>query len=139
MKIREAVKGLWFDPLDVRTEKCTEQRRNGQGQEKKVQRSPASDSWTADSMTRTGESRECIHKWLKCKSIPWQRRRRLIQVLTGTFPCGQWLNKIGRGQGKGCTLCSRKRCGGMQDGKKRIGIGGTHTEGILRASCIFLR
>ena len=116
--VREEVKGLWFDPLDVWMEKCTEQRRNGQEGEKKGQRSPATDSWTADFMTRKGESRECIHKWLKCRSIPWKRRRRLIQVLTGTFPCGQWLNKIGRGQGKGCTLCSRKRAEGCQMGKR---------------------
>ena len=38
--VREEVKGQWFEPLDVWMEKCTEQRRNGQGGEKKVQRSP---------------------------------------------------------------------------------------------------
>ena len=94
------MKGKWFERLDMWMEKYTEPRRNGQGGEKKVQRSPPTDNWTADFMTRSGESRECIHKWLKCRGIPWKRRRRSIQVSTGTFPCGQWLNEIGGLQGR---------------------------------------
>ena len=38
---------------------------------------------------RTFLSREEIRKWLRNKSIPWQRRRRLLQVVTGTFPCAR--------------------------------------------------
>ena len=37
------------------------------------------------------ENREEIGKWLRNKSIPWQRSRRLLQVVTGTCPCGQQL------------------------------------------------
>ena len=41
----------------------------------------ATDSWTVDFMTRPGESREAIHKWLKCKSVPSRRQQRLLQAL----------------------------------------------------------
>jgi ribonuclease HI len=49
---------------------------------------PATSTWSTDFLLREGSSREEIGKWLKNKSIPWQRRRRLLQVVTGTFPCG---------------------------------------------------
>jgi hypothetical protein len=48
-----------------------------------------------DFLLREGLSREEIGKWVSNKSIPWQRRRRLLQVVTGTFPCGQQLVKYG--------------------------------------------
>jgi hypothetical protein len=51
---------------------------------------PVMRTWSTDFLLlREGSSREEIGKWLKNKSIPWQRRRRLLQVVTGTFPCGQ--------------------------------------------------
>ena len=114
----EEVKSQWFEPLDEWMERCTEMRRTRPAERNGQQNSPATSSWTADFMTRKGESRECVHKWLKCKSIPWRRKRRLIQVLTGTFPCGQWLNKIGRGQGTGCTLCRQKQVEGCKPEKR---------------------
>jgi hypothetical protein len=44
----------------------------------------------------------------KNKSIPWQkRRRRLIQVVTGTFPCGQQMLKYGYKRTAACTLCQK--------------------------------
>jgi hypothetical protein len=46
-------------------------------------------------------------KWLKNKSIPWPRRRRLLQVVTGTFPCGQQTLKYGYKRTAECTLCKR--------------------------------
>ena len=46
---------------------------------------PATRTWSTDFLLREGSSREEIGKWLKNKSIPWQRRRRLLQVVTGTF------------------------------------------------------
>jgi len=52
---------------------------------------PATSTWSTDFLLREGSSREEIGKWLKNKSIPWQRQRRLLQVVTGTFPCGQQL------------------------------------------------
>jgi hypothetical protein len=51
--------------------------------------------WSTYFLLREGLSREEIGKWLRNKSIPWQLRRRLLQVVTGTFPCGQQLVKYG--------------------------------------------
>ena len=52
---------------------------------------PETRTWSTDFLLREGSSRsrEEIGKWLKNKSIPWQRRRRLLQVVTGTFPCAR--------------------------------------------------
>ena len=46
----------------------------------------ATSTWSTDFLLREGSNREEIGKWLKNKSIPWQQRRRLLQVVTGTFP-----------------------------------------------------
>jgi hypothetical protein len=48
-----------------------------------------------------------LGKWLKIKSIPWQRRRRLLLVVTGTFPCGQQMVKYGYKETAECTLCKK--------------------------------
>jgi len=44
---------------------------------------------------------------LKNTSMPWQRRRRWLQVVTGTFPCGQQLVKYGYKEKAECTLCKK--------------------------------
>jgi hypothetical protein len=41
------------------------------------------------------------------KAIPWRRRRRLLQVVTGTFPCGQQMMKYGYKRTATCTLCQK--------------------------------
>ena len=67
---------------------------------------PATRTWSTDFLLREGSSREEIGKWLKNKSIPWQLRRRLLQVVTGTFPCGQQMvQKYGYKKKAECTLC----------------------------------
>ncbi len=63
-------------------------------------RRPATSTWSTDFLLREGSSREEIGKWLKNKSLPWQRRRRLLQVVTGTFPCGQPKNLYSRSSRK---------------------------------------
>ena len=68
---------------------------------------PATRTWSTDFLLREGSSREEIGKWLKNKSIPWQRRRRLLQVVTGTFPCGQQMVKYGYKKTAECTLCKK--------------------------------
>ena len=105
----QVVKHEWFGDMDEWMSGRTEERRQDQdvGETKGRTISAATDSWTVDFMTRPGESREAIHEWLKRKAVPWRRRRRLLQALTGTFPCGQGLNKIGKGTGRGCELCAR--------------------------------
>jgi ribonuclease HI len=68
---------------------------------------PVTRTWSTDFLLREGSSREEIRKWLKNKSIPWQRRRRLLQVVTGTFPCGQQMVKYGYKGTAECTLCKK--------------------------------
>ena len=68
---------------------------------------PVTRTWSTDFLLREGSSREEIGKWLKNKSIPWQRRRRLLQVVTGTFPCGQQLVKYGYKEKAECILCKK--------------------------------
>ena len=70
---------------------------------------PATDTWSTDFLVREGVGREELGAWLKNKVIPWKRRRRLIQVVTNTFPCGAWLHKIGHRATAGCRLCLRIR------------------------------
>jgi hypothetical protein len=68
---------------------------------------PATRTWSTDFLLREGSSREEIGKWLKNKSIPWQRLRRLLQVVTGTFPCGQQIVKYGYKRTAECILCKK--------------------------------
>jgi hypothetical protein len=63
--------------------------------------------FACEEWARSGSSREEIGKWLKNKSIPWQRRRRLLQVVTGTFPCGQQIVKYGYKRTVECILCKK--------------------------------
>ena len=49
-----------------------------------------------------------------------QIRRSLFTTLTGTFPRCHWSNKIGRGQGKGCELCARKRDAGSRPDRLEV-------------------
>ena len=62
-------------------------------------------TWCTDFLIRDRVGREEMGRWLRNKAVPWKRRRRLIQVVTGTFPCGNWLHKIGRRESAGCALC----------------------------------
>jgi hypothetical protein len=36
---------------------------------------------------RWGEDREVVGEWLRDKTVPWQVQRRLMQVMTNSFPC----------------------------------------------------
>jgi len=79
----------------------------GQGQGN----TPATSSWAVDFLTRRGESRKAIHTWLTDRKIPWQRRRRLIQVMANCFPTGSYLALIGQRKSAHCELCQRLRPG----------------------------
>ena len=68
---------------------------------------PATSTWSTDFLLREGSSREEIGKWLKNKSIPCQRRRRLLHVVTGTFPCGHQLVKYGYKETAEFILCKK--------------------------------
>ena len=77
--------------------------------------SPVTKTWSTDFLIRTGVSREEMGKWLSNRSIPWRRRRRLIQIATGTFPCGEWLASKGLKPSAGCELCRRARSNQADD------------------------
>jgi hypothetical protein len=66
---------------------------------------PATRTWSTDFLLLEGSSQVEIGKWSKTKSIPWQRRARLLQVVTGTFPCGQQMKTYGYRKTAACTLC----------------------------------
>jgi hypothetical protein len=68
---------------------------------------PVTRTWSTDFLLREGSSREEMEKWLENKSIPWPRRKRLLQVVTGTFPCGQQMLKYGYRRAAECTLCKK--------------------------------
>jgi hypothetical protein len=69
---------------------------------------PATRTWSTDFLLQEGSNREEIGKWLKNKSVPWRRRRRLIQVVTGTLPCGQQMQSMGT-EKRRRACCVRKR------------------------------
>jgi len=122
--------------------KCFEdldQRRMGQ---------PAKRTWSTDFLLREGSSREEIGKWLKNKSVPWRRLRRLmVQVVTGTFPCGQQMQKYGYRRTAACMLCQKahKECGRRWNGEllketishiQSAGVRWTKGDGHSRAQCV---
>ena len=68
---------------------------------------PLMRTWSTDFLLREGSSREGIGKWMTNKAIPWRRHRRLLQVVTGTFPCGLQMMKYGYKRTETCTLCQK--------------------------------
>ena len=68
---------------------------------------PATRTWSTDFLLREESSREERGKWLKNKSVPWRRRRRLRQEVTGTFLCGQQMQKYGYRKTAACMLCQK--------------------------------
>ncbi len=81
---------------------------------------PATRPWSTDFLLREGSSRAEIGQWLKNKSVPWRRRRRLLQVVTGTFPCGQQQRqKYGYRKTAACMLCQKahEECGNCWNGE----------------------
>ena len=95
---------------------------------------PATTTWTTDFLVRGGESREELGKWLRNRAVPWKRRRRLIQVVTDTFPCGQWLHKIGRRSTAECELCRRIK--EMTDGNTQGDVPVESIGHIQSAGCL---
>jgi hypothetical protein len=68
---------------------------------------PLTDTWTSDFLSREGEGREVVGEWLRDKTVPWQVQRRLMQVMTNSFPCGTHLHRMGLRRTNEYTLCQR--------------------------------
>ena len=68
---------------------------------------PASNTWTVDFLTREGESREYMGKWLANGGVAWKARRRLIQSITNSFPCGAVLHRWKKRASSACEICQR--------------------------------
>ena len=105
--------------------------------EQKNMNRPATSTWCTDFLIRERVGRDEVGHWLRNKSVPWKRRRRLIQVITNTFPCGGWLHKIGRRPSPGCELCKKAKerqgeCTG--DSLPRESIGHIQSAGCLGQS-----
>ncbi len=95
---------------------------------------PATRTWSTDFPLLEGSSREEIGKWLKNKSIPWRRRRRLLQVVTGTFSCEHQMQKYGYRRTAACMLCQKahEECGSSWNGElPKETIGHIQSEGCL--------
>ena len=80
---------------------------NTQQQNEDSTKHPRTSTWVADFLIREGESREELGKWLNNTTIPWPRRRHMIQAVAGIFPCNAWLKKIGKHETGECDLCKR--------------------------------
>ena len=77
-------------------------------------RTPVTTTCTADFLTREGEGRKAVGKWLRDKTISWKARRRLLQTNTGVFPCEARLQKWGKHPDGICELCKRCREMGLK-------------------------
>jgi len=65
---------------------------------------PATNTWCADFVMRSGQSQEYRGEWLNNPSRPsW--RRRLMQMTLGIFPCGKWLHKTKQIASGKCNMC----------------------------------
>jgi ribonuclease HI len=70
---------------------------------------PTTTTWAAEFLLREGESRELLGSWIRSSAVPEAKKRRAKQVITCSFPCGQWLYKIGARANPRCELCRRER------------------------------
>ena len=68
---------------------------------------------------------------VKNKSTPWRRRTRLLQVVTGTFPCGQQMQKYGYRKTAACMLCQKARGSSRSGELPKETIGHIQSAGCL--------
>ena len=84
---------------------------------------PVHRTWTADFMLREGQSRSELGKWLRDGGIALQKRRRMLQVISNSFPCGAFLHKIGKLDSDRCRLCQKLGAGRPKDEIARETVG----------------
>ena len=95
---KEAVKDGTFKQTNVWGRQCMQELESQGGA------SPATGTWCTNFISREGQTREQLGKWLTSKAVPEKRRRRMIQLVTGTFPCGA---NVHRRQPQPCELCKK--------------------------------
>ena len=67
-------------------------------------------TWAAEFLLREGESREFLGSWIRSGAVHEAKKRRAKQVITCSFPCGQWLlHMIGARASPRCELFRRER------------------------------
>ena len=83
---------------------------------------PATRTTSTDCFLREGSSQEEMGKLMKNKSIPWQLQKRLLQMTTGTFPCGQQMQKYGYRRTATCVVSEGAR-GALKQLERRAAEG----------------
>jgi hypothetical protein len=78
-------------------------------QEVEGRKTPVATTWAAEFFLREGESREFLGLWSTSGAIHEAKKRRAMQVITYSFPCGKWLHMIGARASPGCEVCKRER------------------------------
>ena len=59
-----------------------------------------------NSLMRLGQSHQFLAEWLRNESVPMGRRRRLMRLVLGNFPCGAWVHdKFDQQKNDRCILC----------------------------------
>ena len=92
------------------------QRASGRQRDSGLIAKPVHWTWTADFMLREGQSRSELVKWLRDGKIALQKRRRMLQVSSNSFPYGIFLHKIAKLDSDPCRLCQKLGAGGVQEG-----------------------
>ena len=66
------------------------------------------DTWCTNFLIRPSESHQFLADWLHNESVPMKRRRRLMQLVLGNFPCGAWVHeKLDSQKSDRCSLCRK--------------------------------
>ena len=66
------------------------------------------DTWCTNFPMRCGQSHQFLAEWLNNESVPMGRRRRLMQLVLGNFPCGAWVHdKFDQQKSDRCSLCRK--------------------------------
>jgi hypothetical protein len=64
---------------------------------------PTTTTWAAEFLLK-----EFLGSWIRSSAVHKAKKRRAKQVITCSFPCGKWLQKIGARASPSCELCRRE-------------------------------
>jgi len=66
------------------------------------------DTWCTNFLIRQGQSHQFVADWISNESVPMKRRRRIMQLELGNFPCGTWVHgKLDSQKSDRCSLCRK--------------------------------